>query len=182
MIIQADDGMFYKNPILSSSGWILKWLEMNREPEISIANGNKSDSKQLAGLILKGWGIIDTTIRSVKQVIGFPPLYFKERISYTFGIKILNLIPEKYIIAKEAKLDQDMLEACVDNLYSSEILIFQWRYSALEVRKIYTGVEKSFLFGGMKKKQIQWEIRKQLKVLSIDMVRFGDFLLSKPKN
>lgn len=87
MIVQAVNGVFYKNPILGCEDWIMRWHDMEEEAELIIRGGNKVTAKQIVNTVLRGrWGIVNKKYTPIKEYNVFPPKWDKKIVSYNFQV------------------------------------------------------------------------------------------------
>lgn len=181
MIVQADDGMFYKDPTLHSEDeiWFLRF-----DGDICylyIKRSNKREAKKITRDLewvklgnIAGQPAIEKTKES------FPPNWSGREICFEMMVEVVRPLPVELIIDKVSCFTMEHLKALTDvefeielengekiSKLKSNLLIFSWEYTQEELSDIYLGKRKSFLFGLMSLRQVQASMRKQLKIRNI---------------
>ncbi len=169
MIVQSVDNIWYNNPVLGGSNWYLWWPEMEDMARLAIIGKNKAELRKEVNNLIKGWGKISKNEKPYKDERPFPTTWIKVYSCYVFQIEILGCIYDEMIIGFDTKHTQEFIDVLVQNdgRLRTGVLGWKWRFSVEEIKKLYSGENKSFLFWGASKNKIQSHIRTQLGIKNI---------------
>lgn len=177
MFIQADDQDYYLDPTLGGPDWLVRVIGDDLTIYVT-CKGGWPKARAIANQRIHGWGKVMEYVW--KGTMGYPPDWTQDKESYGFRMEFLDVFPVEHLLGKEKAI-----RVARDFIGSEHYIGFRHSYCVSDVREIYYGTMKSWLFEGLSKREMQAAIQKQLvKAMGIrlkDLEEEGRVLLRKAR-
>lgn len=173
MYIQADDDLFYQDPVLHDD--LFNWYIIPvKEDNFRFCTTVKFPMN-IVKTIFKTYGIFFQKISDVERHLEpFPPDWLGTKACKTFEIEFIDRLPSSLIRKETKKINPALVPE-----FNSNFKRFQSKYSDEEIRNIYTGKVKCPLYARLTKQEMQYKIRKLLKIRKITDLKKGEYSLHR---